>query len=90
MSRQNISHRATAISSIASLALSVQFFGQSDQKTFSVVLDMEEGTLSFCVEGQFLGVAHRGLRGKKVIHEKYGNDDNDNDDNYNDDDDNDD
>ena len=32
----------------------------------SVVLDMEEGTLSFCVEGQFLGVAHRGLRGKKV------------------------
>ena len=41
---------------------------------------MEEGTLSFCVEGQFLGVAHRGLRGKKVIHEKYGNDDNGNDD----------
>ena len=35
----------------------------------SVVLDMEEGTLSFCVEGQFLGVAHRGLRGKKV--DKY-------------------
>ena len=51
---------------------------------------MEEGTLSFCVEGQFLGVAHRGLRGKKGIHEKYGNDDNGNDDNYNDDDDNDD
>ena len=51
---------------------------------------MEEGTLSFCVEGQFLGVAHRGLRGKKVIHEKYGNDDNGNDDNDNDDDDNDD
>ena len=46
---------------------------------------MEEGTLSFCVEGQFLGVAHRGLRGKKVIHEKYGNDDNSNDDNYIDD-----
>ena len=34
--------------------------------TLAVVLDMEEGTLSFCVEGQFLGVAHRGLRGKKV------------------------
>ena len=64
---------------------SVQLFGQTDQKTFSVVLDMEEGTLSFCVEGQFLGVAHRGLRGKKVIHEKYGNDDNSNDDNYIDD-----
>ena len=51
---------------------------------------MEEGTLSFCVEGQFLGVAHRGLRGKKVIYEKYGNDDNGNDDNDNDDYDNDD
>ena len=36
--------------------------------TLAVVLDMEEGTLSFCVEGQFLGVAHRGLRGKKVTH----------------------
>ena len=33
---------------------------------FAVVLDMDEGTLSFVVEGQFLGVAHRGLRGKKV------------------------
>ena len=33
---------------------------------FLIVLDMEEGTLSFVVEGQFLGVAHRGLRGKKV------------------------
>ena len=31
-----------------------------------VVLDMDEGTLSFVVEGQYLGVAHRGLRGKKV------------------------
>jgi len=27
---------------------------------------MDEGTLSFVVEGQYLGVAHRGLRGKKV------------------------
>merc|ERR1712096_6184 len=33
---------------------------------FLIVLDMDEGTLSFVVEGQFLGVAHRGLRGKKV------------------------
>ena len=32
----------------------------------SVVIDMDEGTLSFVVEGQFLGVAHRGLKGKKV------------------------
>merc|ERR1712179_708653 len=30
------------------------------------VLDMDEGILSFVVEGQYLGVAHRGLRGKKV------------------------
>ena len=27
---------------------------------------MDEGTLSYVVEGQFLGVAHRGLKGKKV------------------------
>ena len=27
---------------------------------------MDEGTLAFVVEGQYLGVAHRGLRGKKV------------------------
>jgi len=33
---------------------------------FLIVLDMDEGTLSYVVEGQFLGVAHRGLRGKKV------------------------
>ena len=30
------------------------------------MIDMDEGTLSFVVEGQFLGVAHRGLKGKKV------------------------
>jgi len=33
---------------------------------FLLVLDMDEGTLSFVVEGQYLGVAHRGLRGKKL------------------------
>jgi len=33
---------------------------------FLLVIDMDEGTLSFVVEGQFLGVAHRGLKGKKV------------------------
>ena len=27
---------------------------------------MDEGTLSFVVENQYLGVAHRGLKGKKV------------------------
>ena len=31
-----------------------------------MVLDMEEGTLSFIVEGNYLGVAHTGLKGKKV------------------------
>lgn len=31
-----------------------------------VVLDMDEGTLSFIVDGQYLGVAHRGLRGQKL------------------------
>ncbi|KAK8763728.1 hypothetical protein V5799_033657 [Amblyomma americanum] len=33
---------------------------------FLVVLDMDEGTLSFVVEGRYLGVAFRGLRGKKL------------------------
>lgn len=30
------------------------------------VLDMEEGTLSFCAEGRYLGTAFRGLRGKQL------------------------
>jgi SPRY domain-containing SOCS box protein 1/4 len=34
--------------------------------TFYVVLDMDEGTLSFIVDGQYLGVAFRGLKGKKL------------------------
>jgi len=33
---------------------------------FSMCLDMDEGTLSYMADGQFLGVAFRGLRGKKV------------------------
>jgi len=33
---------------------------------FMMCLDMDEGTLSFLAEGQYLGVAFRGLRGKKV------------------------
>merc|ERR1711976_485276 len=33
---------------------------------FLLVIDMDEGTLSLVVENQFLGVAHRGLKGKKV------------------------
>ncbi|XP_071514807.1 protein gustavus-like isoform X5 [Panulirus ornatus] len=33
---------------------------------FFVVLDMDEGTLAFVVEGQYLGVAFRGLKGKKL------------------------
>ncbi|XP_040204992.1 SPRY domain-containing SOCS box protein 4 [Rana temporaria] len=31
-----------------------------------VVLDMDEGTLSFIVDGQYLGVAFRGFKGKKL------------------------
>lgn len=31
-----------------------------------VVLDMDEGTLSFVVDGQYLGVAFRGLKGRKL------------------------
>ncbi len=34
--------------------------------SFLVVLDMDEGTLSFIVDGQYLGVAFRGLKGKKL------------------------
>lgn len=34
--------------------------------TFLVVLDMDEGTLSFMADGQYLGVAFRGLRGRKL------------------------
>lgn len=33
---------------------------------FMVALDMDEGTLSFIVDGQYLGVAFRGLKGKKL------------------------
>jgi len=32
----------------------------------SVVLDMDDGTLSFVVDGQYLGVAFRGLKGRKL------------------------
>lgn len=34
--------------------------------SLTVVLDMDEGTLSFMVDGQYLGVAFRGLKGKKL------------------------
>ncbi|XP_018332776.1 protein gustavus isoform X2 [Agrilus planipennis] len=33
---------------------------------FLVILDMDEGTLSFMVDGQYLGVAFRGLKGRKL------------------------
>jgi SPRY domain-containing SOCS box protein 1/4 len=33
---------------------------------FMMCLDMDEGTLSFMADGQFLGVAFRGLKGKKL------------------------
>ncbi|XP_022090185.1 protein gustavus-like [Acanthaster planci] len=34
---------------------------------FLMVLDMDEGTLSFIADGQFLGVAFRGLKGKRLF-----------------------
>lgn len=34
--------------------------------SFLVILDMDEGTLSFMVDGQYLGIAFRGLKGKKL------------------------
>ncbi|XP_021950693.1 protein gustavus isoform X2 [Folsomia candida] len=34
--------------------------------TFQVVLDMDEGTLAFVVDGQYLGIAFRGMKGKKM------------------------
>lgn len=34
--------------------------------TFQMCLDMDEGTLSFLVDGQYLGVAFRGLKGHTV------------------------
>ncbi|XP_062557201.1 protein gustavus-like [Armigeres subalbatus] len=36
------------------------------QDKFLVALDMDEGTLSFIVDGQYLGVAFRGLKGRKL------------------------
>jgi len=32
----------------------------------TVVLDMDEGTLAFVVDGQYLGIAFRGLKGRKL------------------------
>ena len=34
--------------------------------TFLMVLDLEQGTLAFIGRGQYLGVAHTGLRGKTL------------------------
>jgi SPRY domain-containing SOCS box protein 1/4 len=34
--------------------------------SFQVVLDMDEGTLAFYVDSQYLGVAFRGIKGKKI------------------------
>ncbi|XP_054768870.1 protein gustavus-like [Lytechinus pictus] len=35
--------------------------------TFQMILDMDEGTLSFSANDQFLGIAFRGLKGKKLF-----------------------
>lgn len=44
---------------IQSLNYSIIFF-------LVVVLDMDEGTLAFVVDGQYLGIAFRGLKGRKL------------------------
>ena len=33
---------------------------------FTMILDMDEGTLSFSVDGQYLGIACSGLKGKTL------------------------
>jgi SPRY domain-containing SOCS box protein 1/4 len=35
---------------------------------FLVVLDMDEGTLAYIVDGQYLGVAFRGLKDRGALH----------------------
>ena len=35
-------------------------------ETLLVVLDMDEGTLGFVADGRYLGVAFRGLKGRKL------------------------
>lgn len=35
--------------------------------SFLVILDMDEGTLAFAADGQYLGVAFRSLKGKKLF-----------------------
>lgn len=35
--------------------------------SFTVVLDMDNGTLSFLVDGKYLGVAFSGLKGRKLF-----------------------
>lgn len=42
------------------------FTFSSPPLSLTVVLDMDEGTLAFVVDGQYLGVAFRGLKGKKL------------------------
>lgn len=56
------------IISISNGILSIRFpYSMSIRhKNQTVVLDMDEGTLAFVVDGQYLGVAFRGLKGKKL------------------------
>jgi SPRY domain-containing SOCS box protein 1/4 len=48
-----------------------EFFDGDDEyvapETFVVVLDMDEGTLGFFADGRYLGVAFRGLKGRRVF-----------------------
>jgi len=44
----------------------VTFTNLSYSVFLTVVLDMDEGTLAFVVDGQYLGIAFRGLKGRKL------------------------
>jgi SPRY domain-containing SOCS box protein 1/4 len=55
-------HRAGAPYPLAS---GTEGFAVPDK--FLMILDMDEGTLSFIAGGQFLGVAFRGLKGKRLF-----------------------
>lgn len=45
---------------------SLSFMRLTAINLFTVVLDMDEGTLAFVVDGQYLGVAFKGLKGRKL------------------------
>ncbi|KAM9812311.1 SPRY domain-containing SOCS box protein 1-like isoform X2 [Syngnathus typhle] len=56
---------------VSSTTLTYPCFLEPDESfvlpdSLAVILDMDEGSLSFMVDGQYLGVAFRGLKGKRL------------------------